>query len=76
VGAGWVIGHLVAYVALGIAFLRTPALPRWSGAALIAAAPLMGALAYGLGQNALQILGFILVAAACVPAARLLIMKG
>ena len=73
VGAGWVIGHLVAYVALGIAFVRTPGLPRWCGIALIVAAPLMGPLAYGLGQNALQILGFVIVAAGCLPAARILI---
>jgi hypothetical protein len=76
VGAGWVIGHLFAYVFLGVAFLRMRDLPKWSGILLIAAAPIMGPLAYGFSQNGLQLLGFVMVSAACVPAARLLLSQG
>jgi hypothetical protein len=72
VGAGWVIGHLLAYVLLGIAFLRTAALPKSSGILVIAAAPIMGPFAYGFKQSGLQILGYLMVSAACVPAARAL----
>jgi len=75
VGAGWVIGHLLAYVFLGIAFLRTRDLPKWSGILVIAAAPIMGPLAYGFKQNVLQLVGFAMVSAACVPAARALLAR-
>lgn len=76
VGAGWVIGHLFAYVLLGIAFLRTRSMPRWSAIAIIAAAPLMGPLAYGFKQNGFQIGGFVMVAAACIPVAIRLMRSG
>jgi hypothetical protein len=73
VGAGWVIGHLFAYIFLGIAFLRIRTLPRWSPILLIVAVPIMGPLAYGLRLGVLQILGYLLVAVVCVPAARSLL---
>lgn len=76
VGAGWVIGHLLAYVFLGIAYLRRADLPKWSGILLIAAAPIMGPFAYGFGQNGLQLLGFVMVSAACLPAAQALLVRG
>lgn len=36
----YVVGHLVAYVLLGIALLRTDSVPRWSAWALIVSSPL------------------------------------
>ncbi len=73
VASGWVIGHLLGYLLLGIALLRSKLVPAWSAAMIIAAAPIMGPLAYGLNQNALQILGYLMVAVGCVPAARSLV---
>lgn len=70
VGGGWVLGHLAAYLLLGIALLRSRTVPAWSGALVIAAVPIMGPLAYGFGLNALQLLGYLMVAAACLPVAR------
>jgi hypothetical protein len=68
-GAFWVIGHLLAYVLLGIALLRARAIPRWAAWLLIASAPLMGPIAYGEQVGWLQILAFLLVFIASVPAA-------
>lgn len=70
VATGWVLGHLLGYVLLGAALLRSDQLPRWTGALLIAAAIAMGPLAYGTGINALQVGGYLAVAAACVPVGR------
>lgn len=75
VATGWVIGHLLGYVLLGAALLRSNLVPRWSGALLIVAAPLMGPLAYGSGINALQVGGYLIVALASVPVARSLIVN-
>jgi hypothetical protein len=69
VGGGWVLGHLLAYLLLGIALLRARVVPVWSGLLLVAAVPIMGPLAYGFGANALQLLGYLMVAAACAPVA-------
>ena len=69
-GAFWVIGHLFAYVLLGIALLRARVIPRWAAWLLIVSAPLMGPIAYGIGVGLLQILGFVLVFIASVPAAQ------
>jgi len=68
-GAFWVIGHLFAYVLLGIALLRAGVIPRWAAWLLIVSAPLMGPIAYGAKLGLLQILGFALVFIAGVPAA-------
>ena len=73
VATGWVIGHLLGYALLGAALLRSDRLPRWTGALLIVAAIAMGPLAYGTGVNALQVGGYLAVAAASVPVARSLI---
>jgi hypothetical protein len=70
VGGGWVLGHLLAYLLLGIALLRARTVPAWSGILLIGAVPVMGPLAYGSGVNALQLIGYLMVAAACLPVAR------
>jgi len=68
-GAFWVIGHLFAYVLLGIALLRARVIPRWAAWLLIVSAPIMGPIAYGMKVGLLQILGFVLVFIASVPAA-------
>jgi hypothetical protein len=68
-GAFWVIGHLFAYVLLGIALLRARVIPRWAAWLLIVSAPLMGPIAYGVQVGWLQILGFLLVFIASIPAA-------
>jgi len=72
VAIGWVAGHLLGYLFLGLAFLRAKVVPAWSGLLVIAAVPVMGPFAYGFQQNALQILGYLMVAVACIPAARTL----
>jgi hypothetical protein len=66
---GWVIGHLLAYVLLGIALARARAIPLWAAWLIILSAPLMGPIAYGTGLGLLQILGFVLVFIGSVPAA-------
>ncbi|HEX6551464.1 MAG TPA: hypothetical protein VF026_01785 [Ktedonobacteraceae bacterium] len=68
-GAFWVIGHLFAYVLLGIALLRARVIPRWAAWLLIVSAPIMGPIAYGVKVGWLQILGFVLVFIASIPAA-------
>ena len=72
---GWVVGHLLGYVILGFALFRARSVPTWSAAMIVTAAVVMGPLAYGTGQNGLQILGYIMVAAGCVPAARSLVRR-
>jgi hypothetical protein len=74
VATGWVIGHLLGYVLLGAALARSDLVPRWTGVLLIVAAPVMGPLAYGTGINALQVGGYLIVAAASVPVARSLLV--
>jgi len=66
---GWVIGHLLGYVLLGIALLRARVIPRWA-AWLISVSPLlMGPIAYGTGLGLLQVLGYVLIFVGSVPAA-------
>jgi len=72
VGAVWVIGHLLAYIILGVAFWRARVAPAWSAIVIVLAAPVMGPLAYGFQQNALQIFGYLMVAVASIPVARYL----
>jgi hypothetical protein len=57
---------------LGIALLRARVVPIWSGLLLMVAVPIMGPLAYGFGVNTLQLLGYLMVATACLPVARVL----
>ena len=66
---GWVIGHLLAYVLLGIALARARVIPRWAAWLLIVSPLLMGPIAYGTGLGLLQILGFVLVFIGSIPAA-------
>ncbi len=74
IAAGWVLGHLLGYLFLGIALLRSGVVPRWSGVLLVVATPVMGPLAYGSGLNVLQILAYVLVAVASLAVARVLLM--
>jgi hypothetical protein len=69
VAGGWVIGHLAAYIVLGIAFWRSRAIPRWAAALFLIAPPLMGPIAYGLNMGLVQVLGYLLVFLASIPAA-------
>lgn len=66
---GWIIGHLLGYVLLGIALLRARVIPRWAAWLLIVSPLLMGPLAYGTGLGLLQVLGYVLVFIGSVPAA-------
>jgi hypothetical protein len=68
VAGGWVIGHLFAYVFLGIALLRARTIPRWASYLIIISAPLMGPIAYGLNNGSLQVAGYALVFVASIPA--------
>jgi len=72
---GWVIGHLLGYVLLGIALLRARVTPRWAAWLLIGSPLLMGPLAYGTGLGLLQVLGYVLVFIGSIPAA-LAMLKG
>jgi hypothetical protein len=65
----WVLGHVLAYVLLGIALARARAIPLWAACLLIVSAPLMGPIAYGTNLGLLQILGYVLVFIGSVPAA-------
>jgi hypothetical protein len=68
-GIGWVVGHQLAYVLLGIALARARVIPLWAACLIVASAPVMGPIAYGTGLGLLQILGFVLVFIGSVPAA-------
>lgn len=67
--ACWVIGHLAAYVLLGFALVRARAIPRWAGWIFIVTPVLIGPIAYGTNFGLLQILGYVLILIASVPAA-------
>jgi hypothetical protein len=69
VAGGWVIGHLLGYVLLGIALFRARVIPRWASCLIVAAAPLMGPIAYGTNIGLVQVLGYVCVFAGSVPAA-------
>ncbi len=74
--AGWLFGHLLGYVLLGLALARAGAVPRWAAYLMVLAAPLMGPIAYGTHQGDLQVLGFLLVFVASVPAAATMLSLG
>jgi hypothetical protein len=69
VAGGWVIGHLLGYALLGIALFRARVIPRWASGLIVAAAPLMGPIAYGTNIGLVQVLGYLCVFAGSVPAA-------
>lgn len=66
---GWVIGHLLGYVLLGIALLRARVIPRWAAWLIIVSPLVMGPIAYGTGLGLLQVLGYVLVFIGSIPAA-------
>lgn len=72
---GWVIGHLLGYVLLGIALARARVIPLWAACLIVAAALLMGPIAYGTGLGLLQVLGYVLVFIGSIPAA-LVMLRG
>jgi hypothetical protein len=72
---GWVIGHLLGYVLLGIALLRARVIPRWAAWLIIVSALVMGPLSYGTGLGLLQVLGYGMVFVGSIPAA-LTTLKG
>ncbi len=65
---GWIIGHLLAYILLGVAFARTKVIPLWAAYLFIVSAFVMGPVAYGTGIGLLQVLGYMLVYIDSVPA--------
>jgi hypothetical protein len=64
----WVIGHLLGYLLLGIAFIRARAIPPWAAWLFIISVPLQMA-SYPTQQGIYQILGFVLVFLGSLPAA-------
>lgn len=66
---GWVIGHLLGYVLLGMALLRARVIPQWAAWLLIVSPLVMGPIAYGTGLGLLQVLGYLLVFVGSLPAA-------
>ena len=66
---GWVLGHLLGYVFVGIALLRARAVAPWAAWMLIASAPIMGPLAYMAKLGILQVAGYLMVLVGSVPAA-------
>jgi len=72
---GWIIGHLLGYVLLGIALLRARVIPRWAAWLFIVSPLLMGPLAYGTGLGLLQVLGYVLVFIGSVPAAIVMLKR-
>ena len=67
--AGWVVGHLLGYVLLGIALARARAIPLWAACLIVVSAPLMGPIAYATRLGLLQVLGYVLVFIGSLPAA-------
>ena len=66
---GWVLGHLLGYVLLGIALLRARVIPRWAAWLFIGSPLVMGPIAYGTGLGLLQVLGYVLIFIGSIPAA-------
>ena len=66
---GWVIGHLLGYLLVGMALLRARVIPQWATWLIMVSALVMGPLAYGTGLGLLQILGYLLVSIGSIPAA-------
>jgi hypothetical protein len=74
IATGWVIGHLLGYILLGIALFRSRAIPRWASMLLILSAPVMGPIAYGTNIGVVQLAGYLMVFIASIPAA-LVVLK-
>lgn len=68
-GGAWVLGHLLAYVLLGIALARSHVVPAWAGVLMVVAVPVIGPIAYGTNSMWIQVAGFILIAVSSATAA-------
>lgn len=64
----WVIGHLLGYIVLGIAFIRSRAIPLWAACLFIVGIPFQAA-GYGTHQSILQLICFALIFIGSIPAA-------
>jgi hypothetical protein len=67
-GASWVVGHLVGYILIGVALLRSRAIPWWAASLFIVGIPFQAA-GYGTRQNILQLICFALIFIGSIPAA-------
>jgi len=76
VATGWVFGHLLGYLLLGLWLRRAGVIPAWSAWLFVVSAVLMGPIAYGSGLGWLQVGGYVLVCLASLPAARVLLRAG
>ncbi|RAQ94058.1 hypothetical protein A4R35_00840 [Thermogemmatispora tikiterensis] len=68
------IGHLLGYVLLGIALIRSRVIPLWAAILIIAGLPFQAA-GYGTHQGVLQLVCFALIFLGSIPAA-LAMLKG
>ena len=64
----WVIGHLVGYVMMGIALIRSRAIPLWAAILFIVGIPFQAA-GYGMHISLLQLICFALIFIGSIPAA-------
>jgi hypothetical protein len=64
----WVIGHLIGYVIMGIALIRSQAIPRWAALLFIVGIPFQAA-GYGMHVSILQLICFALIFLGSIPAA-------
>lgn len=72
---GWVLGHVLAYILLGIALLRGKTVPRWAAWLLIICAVLVGPIAYGTNVGLIQDIGYVLIAIGSIPIAIALVRQ-
>ncbi len=66
--ASWVIGHLLGYVIMGIALIRSRAIPLWAASLFIVGIPFQMA-GYGTRLGILQLICFALIFIGSIPAA-------
>jgi hypothetical protein len=76
VATGWVLGHLLGYLLIAFALLRLRGFPRWAGATIAVAVPVIGPIAYGTGLGLLQVAGYVAIGIASIPVARVLLARG
>lgn len=64
----WIVGHLLGYVLLGIALIRSRAIPLWAAIFIIVGIPFQAA-GYPTHQGILQLICFVLIFIGSIPAA-------
>ena len=64
----WVIGHLLGYILMGIALIRSRAIPLWAALLFIVGIPFQAA-GYGMHVSLLQLICFALIFLGSIPAA-------